>query len=77
MNNKAAGIQIGVSDSIYKTLLCPYCEKVHIDVGEWFNKPHRTHLCLVEDGGCGKEFEDPDGEKSISCFTFTPRIYLQ
>lgn len=33
---------------------CPNekCYKIHVDVGEWATKPHRTHLCEA----CGKEW---------------------
>lgn len=25
---------------------CPECKELHLDVGEWYNRPHKTHLCL-------------------------------
>ena len=24
---------------------CPKCGKIHLDEGEWYNRPHKTHLC--------------------------------
>lgn len=33
--------------------LCPNCGEVHVDFGEWYDRPHRTHLCL----NCGETWQ--------------------
>lgn len=30
---------------------CPKCWTLHLDVGEWRDRPHKTHLCLNEECG--------------------------
>ena len=47
---------------IEATIVCPFCGHKHIDRDEWAIRPHKTHLCTTEDGGCGKLFrlEDPN-----------------
>ena len=32
-------------------LHCPKCGTLHLDVGEWHDRPHKTHLCLNEKCG--------------------------
>jgi hypothetical protein len=47
----------GGTESLDVVLPCPRCGTLHIDAPdlekEWTNPPHRSHLCKVEDGGCG------------------------
>lgn len=42
-------------------LFCPNCKLQHLDVGEWHERPHRTHLCettpLGYKTGCGHEWQ--------------------
>lgn len=35
-------------------LHCPMCKVLHLDVDEWRDRPHKTHLCLNEK--CGHLF---------------------
>ncbi len=35
---------------------CPQCETDHIDEGEWYDKPHKTHQCQK----CGHEWKPYD-----------------
>lgn len=32
-------------------LHCPKCQFLHLDVGEWHDRPHKKHLCLNEKCG--------------------------
>jgi hypothetical protein len=45
-------------------LHCPVCGRLHIDqpnptIG-WTNPSHKSHLCRVEDGGCGTVWRPAD-----------------
>lgn len=50
-------------------IICPFCGHIHVDRNEWAAKPHKTHLCTTEDGGCGKLFrlEDPNVSETYFC----------
>jgi len=61
---------------------CPACGHSHVDVGEWAERPHRTHLCAV----CGVRWRpatyptsgalvrhEADGHLFAACFTFCGR----
>lgn len=37
-------------------LNCPSCGAHHLDTGEWYNRPHKTHLC-AECGNKWRPFE--------------------
>jgi hypothetical protein len=45
-------------------LHCPYCGTRHIDkddeIRNWSSSIHKTHLCLIQDEGCGRLFESKD-----------------
>lgn len=43
-------------------LHCPKCGMLHEDMpsGDWTNPPHKSHLCRVEDGGCGTIWRPAD-----------------
>jgi hypothetical protein len=36
---------------------CPDCGLLHLDVGAWRDRPHRTHLCA----GCGRLWRPSEG----------------
>src|ERR1700733_1732586 len=64
----AAGERIGLSGDetepspIDMVLHCPACGLKHVDApeGGWTNPPHRSHLCRVQDGGCGHIWRPAD-----------------
>ena len=35
---------------------CPHVDRLEADGVDWSQRPHRTHLCKPEDGGCGGTF---------------------
>lgn len=39
-------------------LVCPQCDKRHVDEGEWAFRPHHTHRCVDDSAGvgCGHEW---------------------
>lgn len=41
-------------------LWCPHCGTQHFDRGEWATRLHHTHLCVPEQGGCGKTWTEQD-----------------
>lgn len=54
--NKAAKLLTEVKAIESKELNCPSCGARHLDTGEWYNKPHKTHLCLE----CGRTWRPFD-----------------
>ncbi len=48
--------QINTPDIESMELVCPACGVLHFDTGEWYARPHRTHLCL-ECGHTWRPFE--------------------
>jgi hypothetical protein len=45
-------------EPIPSTILCPACNKLHVDEGEFATRPHHTHRCVDDaaGNGCGHEW---------------------
>jgi hypothetical protein len=54
-------------DPIPMILMCPMCNKVHVDKDEWATKPHTKHLCEY----CGKDWY-PARVPTVGVFPLPP-----
>lgn len=59
----------GLVSPIPMLLYCPHCFAQHIDMGDWAEIPHRTHLCA----NCKQTFR-PAHRKTVGVLTLPPII---
>jgi len=58
-------------------MFCQSCGKLHVDIGEWATRPHKTHLCVDDDSGpgCGARWK-PSEYPTVGVATLQDTMYL-